>query len=133
MVPRPTENLHHRQPRLGTFIFGVPVAFGVLPSAPGNAPAIRQLSIDVVGIVSCFRLRVRARWNPTTSASAGKCEDDEDGDGIPPSSSWAQTSSEGIGRFATSSWVQMSIRKFIQSSLKLRRHVIVLIWLNVST
>ena len=52
---------------------------------------------------------MQARWNPTT-LPAGKCEDDEDGGGIPPSSSCARASSEGMGRFTTaSSRVQMSM------------------------
>ena len=67
----PTENPRHRRPRLGAFVFGVPVMFGVLLSAPGKASALRQ-SVDRLGdLVSCFG-RVQARCDPTVSSSAGK-------------------------------------------------------------
>jgi len=42
--------------------------------------------------------RILAIDGPAASSSTGKCEDDEDGGGIPPSSSWARTNLEGMGR-----------------------------------
>jgi len=51
----PTETARHRWPRSGVFIFGIPVTFGVLSSAPGNVPAVCQC-VDRCGgaLVSCF-------------------------------------------------------------------------------
>jgi hypothetical protein len=80
----PTENPRHRQPCLGAFIFGVPVILGVFVDMCGRAP--------VVVFRACGG--VQARWDATASSSMGKCEDDEDGSGIPPSSSRARTSSK---------------------------------------
>ena len=53
----PTENPRHRRPHLGAFIFDLPVTFGMLSSAPGNAPAVCQC-VDRCGgaLVSCFGL-----------------------------------------------------------------------------
>lgn len=58
---------------------------------------------------------VRAQWDPPASSNAGKCEDDKDGGGILPSSSWAR-SSEGRWWWWDSAespprWVQTSLRE----------------------
>ena len=77
----PTKNPRHRQrPHLGAFIFGIPVTFGVLSPAPGNASV--GVSIDVVGLVFRPCRRAWAPWDPASS-STGTCEDD--GGGILPS------------------------------------------------
>jgi len=53
----PTENPRHQWPRLSVFIFGVPVTFGVLLPAPGNAPAICRCVNRCGGaLASCFGL-----------------------------------------------------------------------------
>jgi len=72
MVLHPAKNLHHRRPRLEAFVFGVHVVLGVLPSAPGNAPAVCQLSVDVVEIVSCFRLGEGAGTMESHHFASGK-------------------------------------------------------------
>ena len=95
----PTDNPRQRRPRLGAFIFGVPVILGCSRLHLVTRQSFVGVSIDV-GSCVVFRAckRVRAQWDPAASSSAGKCEDDEDGGGILPSSSWAR-SSEGRGRW----------------------------------
>jgi len=114
----PTENPCHRRPRLGAFIFGLPVTFGVLSSALGNAPVICWC-VGRCGeaLVSCFGLaggcgrngipplRPRRESVKMMGVAVESCHP------RPGPGARRDEGNVGIAGIAASSWVQTSLRE----------------------